>query len=91
MPLDGRTILDFGCGTGNYMYAIKKLTTAEIYGVEPSDDMREKALSKGLNVRNGDHSVIPFGDGFFDFIYMTDVIHHVQDLKIMFSEFFRIP
>lgn len=77
LPLDGNVILDFGCGTGNFTYAIKKLTTAEIYGVEPSDGMREKALAKGLDVRLGDHSVIPFDDAFFDFIYMTDVIHHV--------------
>ena len=53
MPLDGKTILDFGCGTGNFTYAIKKLTAADIYGVEPSDGMREKAIQKGLNVRRG--------------------------------------
>lgn len=90
LPLDGKVILDFGCGTGNFTYAIKKLTTAEIYGVEPSDGMREKALAKGLHVRLGDHSVIPFDDAFFDFIYMTDVIHHVPDLHVMFSEFVRV-
>jgi ubiquinone/menaquinone biosynthesis C-methylase UbiE len=90
LALDGKTILDFGCGTGNFAYAIKKLTTAEIYGVEPSDGMREKALEKGLDVRRGDHSGIPFNNGLFDFIYMTDVIHHVPDLKMMFAEFNRV-
>ena len=57
LPLDGKTILDFGCGTGSFTYVIKKLTSADIYGMEPSDGMREKALKKGLNVRKGDHSV----------------------------------
>ena len=90
IPLDGKTILDFGCGTGNFVYAVRKLTTADIYGVEPSDGMREKALEKGLDVRRGDHSDIPFADNFFDFIYMTDVIHHVPDMKMMFSEFRRV-
>jgi ubiquinone/menaquinone biosynthesis C-methylase UbiE len=88
--LDGKTILDFGCGTGNFAYAIKKLTTAEIYGVEPSDGMREKSQAKGLDVRYGDHTAIPFDASFFDFIYMTDVIHHVPDLKMMFAEFNRV-
>ena len=90
MPLDDKTILDFGCGTGNFSYAMKKLTTADIYGLEPSDGMREKALAKGLDARKGDHTDVPFGDSFFDFIYMTDVIHHVPDIKMMFSEFYRV-
>jgi len=90
LPLDGKTILDFGCGTGNFAHALQKLTTADVYGVEPSDGMREKALAKGLDVRRGDHSSIPFEDSFFDFIYMTDVIHHVPNLKMMFSEFHRV-
>ena len=90
LPLDGKTILDFGCGTGNYAYAIKKLTTADIYGVEPSDGMREKALQKGLDVRCGNHLSVPFEDCYFNFIYMTDVIHHVPDMQAMFSEFRRV-
>jgi len=90
LPLDGKTVLDFGCGTGNYAYAIKKLTTADVYGIEPSDGMMEKALAKGLDVRKGDHSSIPFANGHFDFIYMTDVVHHVPDMNTMFSELERV-
>ena len=90
LPLDGKTILDFGCGTGNFTYAIKNLTTADIYGVDSSAGMRDKALKKGLDIRIGNHISIPFDDGYFDFIYMTDVIHHVPDLNIMFSEFCRV-
>jgi len=90
LPLDGKIILDFGCGTGNFAYVISKLTAAKIYGVEPSGGMREKALEKGIDARCGDHSMIPFEDGFFDFIYMTDVIHHVPDMRLMFSQFRRV-
>ncbi|MCL2409600.1 MAG: class I SAM-dependent methyltransferase [Oscillospiraceae bacterium] len=90
LPLNGKTILDFGCGTGNFMYALKKLTNSEIYGVEPSEGMREQAQAKGLDVKNGDHREIPFADNYFDFIYMTDVIHHVPDLEMMFSELCRV-
>jgi ubiquinone/menaquinone biosynthesis C-methylase UbiE len=90
LTLDGKTILDYGCGTGNYAYAISKLTTAKVYGIDPSDSMRVKALEKGLDVRDGDHSYIPFEDAYFDFVYMTDVIHHVPDIGMMFSELFRI-
>lgn len=93
IEIDSETkMLDFGCGTGNYTCAVKKLTMADVYGVEPSDGMRQKAIEKnaGVTFLEGDHSAIPSNDNFFDFIYMTDVIHHVPDLHIMFQEFYRV-
>jgi len=90
ISLDGKTVLDFGCGTGNFTYALSKLTTARVFGAEPSDGMREKALAKGLDVRKGNHAKLPFDNDFFDFIYMTDVIHHVPDLFILFTELRRV-
>jgi ubiquinone/menaquinone biosynthesis C-methylase UbiE len=85
-------ILDFGCGTGNYACAIKLLSDANVYGVEPSDGMRQKAQEKTPDIvfAKGDHTSIPFDSDFFDFIYMTDVIHHVPDMKSMFSELNRV-
>ncbi len=85
-------VLDFGCGTGNYAHAIKKLTGVHIFGVEPSDGMREKAQEKSTDIefKKGDHTHIPFTDGFFDLIYMTDVIHHVPNIDMMFAQFFRV-
>ncbi|MCL1882187.1 MAG: methyltransferase domain-containing protein [Defluviitaleaceae bacterium] len=85
-------VLDYGCGTGNYTWAIKKVTNANVFGVEPSDGMREKAQKKGAEIefKKGDHTSVPFDDGFFDLIYMTDVIHHVPDLNSMFTEFYRV-
>ena len=72
-------ILDFGCGTGNYADKLQRITQARVYGVEPSEGMREKARQKNtsLNVVEGNHINIPFEEKFFDFIYMTYVIHHV--------------
>ena len=80
-------ILDFGCGTGNYLLSISNKFQSNCFGVEPSDGMIEKALVKnpGLSIKKGDHIQIPFEDGFFDFIYMTDVIHHVPDLDKLFE------
>ena len=90
IALDGKVILDFGCGTGNFTFALTRLTTAKVYGAEPSDGMREKALAKGLDVRKGNHTKLPFEDNFFDFIYMTDVVHHVPDVAAMFAELRRV-
>jgi len=87
---NGRKVLDFGCGTGNYIAAISARYDCEIFGLEPSDEMRGKALSKnpGLRIEGGDHCGMPFEKGSFDFIYMTDVIHHVPDLDLLFETLF---
>ncbi|MCL1863709.1 MAG: class I SAM-dependent methyltransferase [Defluviitaleaceae bacterium] len=90
LTLDGKNVLDFGCGTGNYAIMFRESVSANIYGVEPSDGMREHAITKGVDARKGNHSDIPFEDDFFDFIYMTDVIHHVPDTEEMFREFYRV-
>ncbi len=85
-------VLDFGCGTGNYAHALAKLSHAKVYGVEPSDGMREKAIAKNPNVifSKGTHEHVPFEDNFFDFVYMTDVIHHIPDIGVMFAEISRV-
>ena len=90
VTLDGATVLDFGCGTGNFAHALCRLTIANVYGVEPSDGMRAKAIAKGIDARAGDHARIPFDANTFDFIYMTDVIHHVPDLPALFTELLRV-
>lgn len=84
-------ILDFGCGTGNYLYKIKERYNCHGYGIEPSDGMREKAIAKNpeLDIRKGDHSNISFEDNYFNFIYLTDVIHHIPDLEILFYNLYN--
>lgn len=85
-------VLDFGCGTGNYANTLQRLTQAHVCGVEPSDGMREKAITKNTNVAfaKGNHESIPFEDNYFDFVYMTDVIHHIPDVRMMFTEIGRV-
>ena len=88
----GVRILDLGCGTGNYTDLLQKLTQAHIYGVEPSAGMLEKARHKNPHItfKTGQANTIPFKDNFFNFVYMTDVIHHVPDIKAMFIELWRV-
>ncbi len=85
-------ILDFGCGTGNYLRTIFNQFGCKCFGIEPSDSMREIAKQKSRNaqIENGSHELIPFPDNEFDFVYMTDVIHHVPDMNKMFSKLNRV-
>lgn len=85
-------VLDFGCGTGNYIKAIRKKTPFEIYGVEPCDDMilYAKERNPKTTIKKGNHLNIPYPETYFDFIYMTNVIHHVEDISHMYKEFNRV-
>jgi SAM-dependent methyltransferase len=85
-------VLDIGCGTGNYTSLFQNLTGAQFCGIDPSSGMLEKARSKNPNITfaPGNAAEVPFPDDSFDFIYMTDVIHHVPDLAQMFREIDRV-
>lgn len=93
VPLDsGSVVLDFGCGTGNYLNRIHQRFACRCRGIEPSDGMRAKASEKSsaLQIVNGNHADIPFPAGTFDFSFMTDVIHHVPDISSMLLELRRV-
>ncbi len=85
-------VLDIGCGTGNHTDLLQKLTGVQVYGIEPSEGMLEKARQKNREItfKLGSADRIPFDDDFFDFAYMTDVVHHVPDIKAMFAEIWRV-
>jgi SAM-dependent methyltransferase len=88
----GLRVLDIGCGTGNYTDLFQKLTQLEVYGIDPSEGMLAKARQKNsdLTFKVGQADDIPSDENFFDFVYMTDVIHHVPDIKAMFTEIWRV-
>lgn len=94
-PEEGLNILDIGCGTGNYTDLFQKVTQARhyhVHGLEPSEGMIDKARQKNAQVvfKQAAAGDIPFENDFFDFVYMTDVIHHIPDIRRMFSEVQRI-
>jgi ubiquinone/menaquinone biosynthesis C-methylase UbiE len=85
-PSKGNLILDFGCGTGNYLKQLMSDYEIEPYGIEPSEEMRRIAQSKIYehNVKSGDHNHIPFPKMNFDKIYCIDVIHHIRNIDDLF-------
>ena len=88
-------ILDFGCGTGNFTTLLRQCLPEEagqVCGIDPSEGMlaRAKAKSQNIDFRIGSGDSIPFENGSFDLIYMTDVIHHIRDLDRLFAELKRV-
>lgn len=92
-PHKGDKILDFGCGTGNYLYRLVSDYQIEPYGVEPAAQMRliaqRKLSNQRKHIRNGDHTLRPFPELQFDKLYCTDVIHHVRQLDNLFLNLFN--
>ena len=75
------TILDYGCGTGMFLSAIKKAGW-ETYGMEPDNDAIKIASENGNNVFSDKENVVAsIGDKKFNAITLWHVLEHVTDMS----------
>lgn len=74
-----RSILDVGCGTGNYTLALAERGFA-IAGLDPSSTMLAVAAGKrqGLKWINAAADDLPFPDASFDAVTAVNVVHHFR-------------
>lgn len=80
-PLSEQIILDGGCGTGNYIEALKS-KVATIHGLEFNEGMlrqcRQKFQADGnIHLTQGNLLHLPFEDNSFDGMMCNQVIHHL--------------
>jgi ubiquinone/menaquinone biosynthesis C-methylase UbiE len=86
MPLAGMTLLDAGCGTGNYSRALLD-HVARIEAVDLSAGMLEIARQKLADVdlrarvvfRQASIEALPLPDGAVDGVMINQVLHHLTD------------
>lgn len=76
--------IQVGIGTGIYA---TELGLKE--GVEPSEDMRKIAISKGLDVLDGKAEFLPYRDYQFDFVLFVTICHF-KDIDKALREAFRV-
>jgi SAM-dependent methyltransferase len=85
-----QTVIDVGCGTGNYAAALQAATTAHIYGVEPSHAMLAFAQAAGICGCQGLAEALPLRSAACDFVYTVDVVHHLRSVEAFFAEARRL-
>lgn len=87
-PLDGKRILDVGCGLGMYVRKMRRFSP-DVYGVDIDPERVAKASQDLPNIQVAPAEKLPFGDDFFDVILSHEVIEHVSDDSQSIREAYR--
>lgn len=79
--LDEQTVLDAGCGTGNYLAALSGRVGA-LHGLELNEGMFRVAHKRfaddpGVQVASGNIAATPYADESFDGVICNQVLHHL--------------
>lgn len=85
----GRRVLEVGCGTGLILERISQFASSA-EGIDLSPGMLERARSRGLSVREGSATDLPFEDSSFDVTCSFKVLAHVPDIEKALSEMARV-
>lgn len=92
--ISGKKILDAGCGPGivaKYLLEREAIVTAIDYSekmVALTNEITDGRVS--AFVRDLNNGLSCFSDNSFDIIYCSLVIHYLEDLNFIFSEFARV-
>lgn len=84
-------ILDFGCGTGNYLKALQDNGFKYVFGLDKEERMQEIAQKKtGATVKIGTHLDIPYESDYFDAVILVAMLHFVDDIDSLFKNLNRV-
>jgi ubiquinone/menaquinone biosynthesis C-methylase UbiE len=85
-------VLDVGCGTGNNTLLFQRAVKSQTIGLDLSYGMLLNAHEKQSNIifTQSPAENLPFTRGAFDFVFMTEVVHHLEDVKSSLSEIHRV-
>jgi ubiquinone/menaquinone biosynthesis C-methylase UbiE len=86
-PLEGRRVLDLGCGKGRFAAHLTRLG-AVVVGLDLSASMLARAI--GLDRVRASAKRLPFADGTFDAVVAIEVIEHVGAVGAVLDEARRV-
>src|ERR1700741_1031508 len=85
----GKTILDVGCSSGEFLYHAQKIGL-KAKGVEVNKWTVEIGRSNGLDIFNGFLAEAKFDNASFDIIFLGDIIEHVTSPRDFVAECDRL-
>jgi SAM-dependent methyltransferase len=88
-PLEGRRILDVGCGLGMYVRRFRAFS-ADVHGVDVDPDKVAEAARELPNLQVAPAETLPFADGRFDVVLLHEVLEHVTDDRRALAEALRV-
>lgn len=89
VDLEGRLVLDVGCGLGMYTDAFRRYT-ADVYGVEVELRRAVEAIGRAAGVMQGVGEALPFRSNTFDVVFSHEVLEHVDDDRRVAREMVRV-
>lgn len=84
-----KDVLEVGCGTGLILERIRHFA-AHAEGIDLSPGMLEKARARGLTVREGSATALPYEDESFDVTCSFKVLAHVPEIEKALAEMARV-
>jgi ubiquinone/menaquinone biosynthesis C-methylase UbiE len=89
---DGDRVFDCGCGMGFYLMAMGTLRRLDLVGLDGDAERLAWARREQVPAAllSGDIQALPFPDGSFDKVLMTEVLEHVQDDALALREIYRV-
>lgn len=90
------TILEVGSNIGLNIRALKQITKAELFAIEPNPLARERVLQDQVldsnHAKDGSAFSLPFSDESIDLVFTCGVLIHIHpdDLEKAFKEIYRV-
>jgi len=91
--VDGRNVLDVGCGTGRWLRALSGGKPAALVGVDNSPAMLSRAEMKfegNCELLLGEATALPVAASSFDLVLASFVVSYIGSLELFASEMRRV-
>jgi SAM-dependent methyltransferase len=89
VEVEGRSILDVGCGLGMYVRAFRRFSQ-DVHGVDIDGEKVAEASRELPNIRVAPAEKLPYPDATFDVVLSHEVIEHVTDDRQAIVEAVRV-